>query len=430
MNPQLILPTNEKKVLRDPIHRYITVNYQIIWDILNCSEFQRLRRIHQLGADYQVYPAAEHSRFVHSLGVYEVVRRMVEENQSISSSLSEEEKVIVMLAGLLHDIGHGPYSHTFEKIIHESHEAWTCKIIKNKKGEIGNLLNKIDCNLANEIISILEHTHSNPLLSDLISSQLDADRMDYLLRDAYFSGTSYGNFDLERVLRILRIGKDQQGNKRLCIKESGVHAIEDYIMARYQMYHQVYLHPDTMGYEWMIQQFFIRYQKVRKQSPIQALELMFQQPLTTEVYCSLDEARFIYAFHEGKNHEDEQLRHLSIALLDRKLPGWMMVTSFQANKIKEAMVQWSQEDEKWNLFICDHTQEVWKGCLPYHETNSKEWIQPVWVVQEDGRVKKLSQCSALAKALLEVSPKNLQQIFFPKEELKRIQSVLETFSYD
>lgn len=117
--------TNENKVLRDPVHGYIHISYQVIWDCLNTKEFQRLRRIHQLGGNYMVYHTAEHSRFSHSLGVYEIIRRMCEEVEDISSSLTEFEKIQVMCAGLIHDLGHGPFSHMFENILHKNHEEIT-----------------------------------------------------------------------------------------------------------------------------------------------------------------------------------------------------------------------------------------------------------------------------------------------------------------
>ena len=120
-----LLKLNETKVLRDPIHSYIHIKYEVIWECLRAKEFQRLRRIRKLGGDLQVYPTAEHSRFSHSLGVYEIVRRMVTEIDSLSKELTEYEKVSVMLAGLLHDVGHGPFSHAFEHITSHSHEEYT-----------------------------------------------------------------------------------------------------------------------------------------------------------------------------------------------------------------------------------------------------------------------------------------------------------------
>ena len=214
--------TNELKVMRDPVHGYIHVEYQVIWDCINAKEFQRLRRIHQLGGTYEVYHTAEHSRFAHSLGVYEVTRRMVEEVSGLKE-LSEEDKVTVMCAALLHDLGHGPFSHAFESITPVAHEIYTQRVILEDT-EIHQILLQVSDDFPEKVASIINYTHPNELLNQIISGQLDADRMDYLLRDAYFTGTSYGKFDLERILRTMRVREN-----RIVMKESGIHSVEDYI---------------------------------------------------------------------------------------------------------------------------------------------------------------------------------------------------------
>ena len=251
--------TDEEKVLRDPVHGYIHVSLQVVWDVINSAWFQRLRRIRQLGGAYVVYHCAEHSRFEHSLGVYEIVRRMVTEVRDIAEALNEREKVTVMLAALLHDIGHGPYSHAFEGVTDTSHEEFTCRIIEENT-EITFILENCAIGLAKEVSDVIRHKSANPLLTQLISSQLDADRFDYLLRDAYFTGTTYGEYDLERILRIMRVTDHNQ----LVVKESGVYAVENYIMARYHMYWQVYYHPVARSYECILHMLFLRLQDIGK----------------------------------------------------------------------------------------------------------------------------------------------------------------------
>ena len=241
-----MLKTEETKVLRDPIHGYIHVDLKVVWDCINAKEMQRLRRIHQLGGDFQVYHTAEHSRFSHSLGVYEIVRRMVYEIDQLREVLSDYEKAVVMLAGLLHDIGHGPFSHAFEGISTYKHEEYTVKIIM-ENSEIHQILAACDARLPEDVASIIQYRHAKECMNQLVSGQLDADRMDYLLRDAYFTGTSYGKFDLERILRTIRVK-----NGRIVVKASGIHSVEDYIMARYHMYWQVYLHPVARSYETLL----------------------------------------------------------------------------------------------------------------------------------------------------------------------------------
>lgn len=216
---------NEVKVLRDPIHGYIHVDLKVIWDCINSREVQRLKRIRQLGGAFQVYHTAEHSRFAHSLGVYEIARRMVEEIRDLRETLSEEEKITVMAAGLLHDLGHGPFSHAFESVTIAKHEEMTRRIILEET-EVHRALVRCSPSLPEKVAAVIDHTHPNKILVQMISGQLDADRMDYLLRDAYFTGTKYGEFDLERILRTIRVR-----DHKMVVKESGMHSVEDYIMA-------------------------------------------------------------------------------------------------------------------------------------------------------------------------------------------------------
>ena len=180
----------EEKVFKDPIHKYIHVKDQLIWDLIKTKEFQRLRRIKQLGTLYLSFHTAEHSRFGHSLGVYEIVRRMIDESFVGRDAWNNEDRPLALCATLLHDLGHGPFSHSFEKIFNTDHEAFTQAIITGPtevnevfKSRISTFLKKLQ---------VINKTHQNKLVISMISSQIDADRMDYLQRDAYFTGVSYG----------------------------------------------------------------------------------------------------------------------------------------------------------------------------------------------------------------------------------------------
>ena len=246
--------TTEEKVLRDPVHGYIHVDLQVVWDVINSSWFQRLRRIRQLGGAYVVYHCAEHSRFGHSLGVYELVRRMVSEVQDISNALNEREKVTAMLAGLLHDIGHGPYSHAFEGVTKTSHEEFTCRIIEENT-EITKILEDCCEGLSKDVADVIRHESSNPLLSQLISSQLDADRFDYLLRDAYFTGTKYGEYDFPRFLQIFAAQQDDNGTLSLCVDEKDLPVAESLLIARYHYNLQIPYHRTRSGFDFALKKF-------------------------------------------------------------------------------------------------------------------------------------------------------------------------------
>lgn len=233
---------SEEKVFKDPVHRYVHVRDRVVWDLIGTAEFQRLRRIKQLGTSYLTFHGAEHSRFNHSLGVYEIVRRIID-NFKDRPNWDDQERLLCLCAALLHDLGHGPFSHSFEKVFKLDHEAFTQAILLGDT-EVNEVLSRVEKGFPKKVADVINKTYKNKLVVSLISSQIDADRMDYLQRDAYFTGVSYGHFDMERILRVMRPMEDQ-----VVVKESGMHAVEDYIMSRYQMYWQVYFHPVTRSAE-------------------------------------------------------------------------------------------------------------------------------------------------------------------------------------
>lgn len=394
----MLSKTEEIKVLRDPIHGYIHIEDQVIWDCLNAREFQRLHRIHQLGGVFQVYHTAEHSRFAHSLGVYEIVRRMVTEIQDIHHSLSDYEKIQVMCAALLHDLGHGPFSHFFESLQSMSHEKRTALLILDERTEVHQALRKCQSDLPEKVVQILSHTHPKKMLSQMISSQLDADRMDYLLRDAYETGTSYGTFDLERILRTMRV-KDQT----LCMKESGMHSVEDYIMARYHMYWQVYLHPDAKSYELLIERFFCEYKKREIQIPVFEC---FRRDLTNEEFIQMDEARLLYGFQEASACEDPLLSEYARCILDRHLLEWMEDPSVE----EEQEIQRKLEEKGYALkdwYMEEKTQN--QAYFPYSEQSSI-----IWILTKRQQLRPLSACSAIVQALLHMENRLEKRIYYRK----------------
>lgn len=391
---------NEPRVLRDPVHGYIHITSPVIWRLLDTPEFQRLRRIRQLGGVFQVYHTAEHSRFSHSLGVYEIVRRMTEEVPDIGGSLSRQEKLVVLCAALLHDVGHGPYSHSFERLSHCSHEQMTVRLILEDT-DIHTVLAEADPSLPAQVAAVIQGTCPNPLLCDLISSQLDADRMDYLLRDAYETGTSYGTFDLERILRCLRVK-----NGRLCIKESGMHSVEDYIMARYHMYWQVYLHPVARAYEVMLQLFFDRYSEVRSQLKIDLLENVFHLSELT-CFLELDDYRLVTGLQQASVSDDRILADLADRLLNRRLFDWIEEPDpSQEFQIRQRLEQAGLP----TLFYLREDVSGSKVYLPYHEDRAQ-----IRVLCADGEVRNLSHQSAIVSALDTMKPSVSRRLYFPKE---------------
>jgi HD superfamily phosphohydrolase len=309
------------KVVRDPVHNLIPLtgeDGQLVLDLMDRPEFQRLRRIRQLGLAFLTYPGAEHSRWVHSFGVSHVARRMLDALATRYGSESGEGGELrglrkeIIAAALLHDVGHGPFSHVFERAIPSplhpppgyprDHEGWSERIISERFDEVlrGH-------GVRVEVVSglISKTNRDNLLAKDLISSQLDADRMDYLLRDSRSAGLKYGDFDLEWLLHSLRVGNVRVRGQadpvmRLCF-DSGkaIHVIEEYIQAREFMYVQVYMHKTTRAYEALLKSALGLAAQITGDDPGQApqpcppalAKMLARQPLDTDEYLSLDDFR-------------------------------------------------------------------------------------------------------------------------------------------
>ena len=399
---------DETKVLKDPVHSYIHIHYEVIWNCLDSKEFQRLRRIRQLGGDFQVYPTAEHSRFSHSLGVYEIVRRMVTEVKSLCVELTEYEKVCVMLAGLLHDVGHGPFSHAFEHVTNHSHEEYTAKIILGNT-ELNAILRAVSEKLPQDIVSIIQHTHKNDILNQIVSGQLDADRMDYLLRDSYFTATSYGQFDLERILRTMRVRKTAEGRKVIVVKYTGIHSVEDYIMARYQMYWQVYYHPVARSYEAVFIQLFNRLKDIFKgdkdyfEDMKVLIPFLEKSEVSVDEYFKLDENSLLYCCALIQDKEDKIAADLARRLQNRKLFEYVDYNEENLAQIKN-MLKESGLDERYYLRIENIEASVYS---PYKG-------RKILIEKLNGDIVALEKASTIVESITKGQTKKEGTIFFPK----------------
>ena len=399
---------DETKVLKDPVHSYIHIHYEVIWNCLDSKEFQRLRRIRQLGGDFQVYPTAEHSRFSHSLGVYEIVRRMVTEVKSLCVELTEYDKVCVMLAGLLHDVGHGPFSHAFEHITNHSHEEYTAKIILGNT-ELNAILRAVSEKLPQDIVSIIQHTHENDILNQIVSGQLDADRMDYLLRDSYFTATSYGQFDLERILRTMRVRKTNEGRKVIVVKYTGIHSVEDYIMARYQMYWQVYYHPVARSYEAVFIQLFNRLKDIFKvdkdyfEDMKVLIPFLEKSEVSVEEYFKLDENSLLYCCSLIQDKEDNIAADLAKRLQNRNLFEYVDYNEENLAQIKN-MLKENNFDERYYLKIENIEASVYS---PYKG-------RKILIEKLNGDIVALEKASTIVESITKGQTKKEGTIFFPK----------------
>lgn len=399
---------NEKRVVRDAIHDYIHIDHLVIWHLINSKEMQRLRRIKQLGGTYQVFQSAEHSRFVHSLGVYQVVRRMLE-TESLAKALNDYDKLCVMCAGLLHDIGHGPFSHSFEGVFQENHENMTVRMIL-EDSEVHQILAGVYEKLPQDVASIIQHTHPHRILIQMVSSQLDADRMDYLLRDSYMSGTTYGHFDMSRILRTMRI---QDG--KIVYKESGVQAIENYILARYHMYWQVYYHPTARSYEHLLQSVFQRVkdlyaQGYRFQTDLHYLMPLLEHHLTVQDYVDLDEAVVLYCFKELTHEKDFIVSDLAARFLNRHLFKYMQLKD--QNDLKQIKEIAKRNGFHPDYYIMSDSQKQ----IPYLHYGESGELSEIEILDSDGKLSPLPMKSEIVSAILNSKRfKSDQKVFFPKE---------------
>lgn len=309
-----------EKVLKDPVHDEILVDDPWIWRLVNTAVLQRLRRVRQLGTSYLTFHGAEHSRFTHSLGAYETMRRVLRYlAQEYGWPGDPYEKRLALSAALLHDVGHGPFSHTFESVYPIDHEAWTKRIIL-EDDELQTILSEMGDSFSRDLVGVLQKDNRNPLIQQLITSQLDVDRMDYLLRDALHTGVSYGRFELARLIRSLAIA-----NGQIVLKQSGLHTAEQYILARYFMYTQVYFHPVTVGSDVVVWQILRRAGELWDQGVLEfppELAVLLKgsvETLSVSDYLAIDESTLQYAFRLWSRSADPVLKDLSQRFLHRKL---------------------------------------------------------------------------------------------------------------
>lgn len=323
-------------VFRDPLYGYIRVYDEIIHDLINSKEFQRLRRIKQLCGVTMVFHMADHTRFSHSLGAYELAREVIEKVSDVRNALSDYDKMVFLCSALLHDVGHGPYSHSFEHVFDISHEQMTINIILGDT-EVNKILKEYSPGLPDDVASVIDHKKKFPLIEQLVSSQLDVDRMDYLRRDAYFTGAQFGDIDIEKILRGMLVR-----NNKIVFKYNSVPNIEDYLMSRYHMYYQVYFHPASRCFEVMLEMIYSRwYELIKKGYKFKtdvSLLIDVIDNKTTESYLKIDDFYINGCIQQFQYENDSTLSDLAKRIFNRKLFNHIdmkYATEEQINEIKK-----------------------------------------------------------------------------------------------
>ena len=309
--------SNKRKIVNDPVYGLINIPSEIIYDIIEHRYFQRLRRIKQLGLTDFVYPGAVHTRFQHTLGAVHLIGLAIETLRSKNVFVSKEEEEAVSLAILLHDIGHGPFSHTLENIITKSygHEDLSLLYMKELNKEFNGKLKFA--------IEIFENKYHKKFLHQLVSSQLDVDRLDYLRRDSFYTGVSEGVIGSDRIIKMLNVVNDQ-----LVVEAKGIYSIEKFLIARWLMYWQVYLHKTVVSAEQLFLKIFKRVEYlIENEQEIflnKEFEFFFKTGLGSTIdilenFAAIDDNDVLALIKNWSNNKDRTLSILSKRLLNRHL---------------------------------------------------------------------------------------------------------------
>jgi uncharacterized protein len=315
-----------ERTYHDPLHGAITLSKHdrtenLLIHLIDTPAFQRLRRIRQLGPSSLTFHGAEGSRFTHSLGVMAIARRAFD-RLCLTTPQLLPYRPVVLCAALLHDIGHGPFSHTSEEIFRTHHEAWTCQII-NESEPIRELLDAADPTLRPQLIQVYQKSHPIPCIWQLVSSQLDCDRLDYLMRDSYTTGATYGNLDLDRILLALRYDPPTQ---QLVVAKKGLAAIEHYLVVRSFMYSQVYCHGKNIAATWVLEKAFSRARTLLAGGRLSEIDDTLkhwlchaEMPIDLQHYLNGDDTICQYHLQRWQTHPDPILSDLSRRWCDRDL---------------------------------------------------------------------------------------------------------------
>jgi HD superfamily phosphohydrolase len=316
-----------EKIYRDSVHNIIRLKTdcaegKLLVRLIDTAEFQRLRRIKQLGLALFAYQAAEHSRFTHSLGALHLATRTLDKLKA-KYEISDEARIAVRVAALLHDIGHGAFSHVIETILDFHHEQFTIEAVLSEETEVGQVLHAFSPRLAENVADVIRGNFRPMALAQLVSSQLDVDRMDYLLRDSLMTGAKYGIYDMEWIIKSLEIDEE---NDRLYVSARGIFAVEDYLQARYYMFRQVYFHRTLRSAETVLRSLLRRSLELFQagKNVWFALGTPFEkilrgEKLSLKEHLDLDDSDVMFHIKQWQKADDKILSDLSKRFLNRKL---------------------------------------------------------------------------------------------------------------
>jgi HD superfamily phosphohydrolase len=420
-----------ERIYRDSVHNIIRVESgtdegRLLMSLIDTAEFQRLRRIRQLGLAHFAYQAAEHSRFTHSLGAFHLATRILERLGS-SYDISPDQVTAVKVAALLHDVGHGPFSHVIESILDFHHEQFTIDAVTSSQTECGQILADYSPRLQRDVADIIEGTFRPMALAQLVSSQLDVDRMDYLLRDSLMTGAKYGIYDLEWVIKSIEINEPDD---HLFVSARGLYAVEDYLQARYYMFRQVYFHRTLRSAEAVLQKLLERAFYLNADAGVWAAEdsamqkVLDRRRLDLTDHLSLDDSDVLFHIKHWQKSDDAVLRDLSQRFLHRRL--------FKAFDLDMSEEKRSGFVERARQAVLDagfdpqyyFVEDVAGGAPYYFYTKSTDEPKNLIFV-EDGfsrpRIREISEVSPAVRGLQKGV--RIHRICFPPEAKERIAAI-------
>jgi HD superfamily phosphohydrolase len=405
------MASNKLKIFNDPIYGFITIPNSQIFDLIEHRYFQRLRRISQMGLSYLVYPGANHTRFHHAIGCMHLMQKAINVLRFKGVTISEDEENALYVAILLHDIGHGPFSHAMEHSIVNgvSHEEISLLFMEKLNKEFNGSLT-----LA---IKIFKGEYDRPFLCELISSQLDMDRADYLKRDSFYTGVAEGNVNSERLITMLNVEND-----RLVVEEKGIYSVEKFLVARRFMYWQVYLHKTGV----VAEQLLTRVLKRAKELTNAGVKLLSSQALhyflnhevsldnfddvTLETFSKLDDTDIISAMKDWQYHDDFVLRNLSEMIINRnllkiKLKNKPIKETYLKHHLLELMGKYdiSEEEAEYFVFVDSISNQAYQSKL-----------QTIKILQKSGKVVDIAKASDQFNIKALSKPVTKYYICYPK----------------
>jgi len=403
--------TNKLKILNDPIYGFITIPNSLIFDIIEHPYFQRLRRVTQMGFSNLVYPGANHTRFHHAIGCMHLMQKAVSVLRFKEIEISDDEANALYIAILLHDIGHGAFSHALEHSIVNgiSHEEISLKFMKKLNDEFGGKLS-----LA---IEIFEGKYKRGFFNQLVSSQLDIDRLDYLKRDRFYTGVTEGNISSDRLIVMMNVANDE-----LVIEKKGIYSVEKFLIARRLMYWQVYLHKTGLVAENMLVKILQRAKELALQNvalpATKTMQYFLYNQITKEnftdetlvIFSKLDDYDVLSAIKEWTTHSDKVLSKLSTMIMNRNL----LKINIQDKKFtkEEATKQREKLTSKFNIDAEFAHYFVFEGSVSNQAYNTEN---PIKIMSKNNKILDIATASDQLNLLALTKPVEKFYLCYPKK---------------